>query len=526
MIGFSENLRVKRGLRALHKRVGLSVGLLMSVSTLTIAPAAAQSQFDFIDCNGRLVTPVNFQSPVLEVGTDLQVGARYRFSDITTGVDATVEILGFTGGATLNFIDRDTGLVNFFQPELNASQVSSANFLISFVEADTTTPIELDIAASAIDVDGNNNDLREYAEFQDTLVESLLNASTNLNQNASGRPPGTTRFESATTLVAPGIDETAVANIVTVFYTDTSSFTYTIGALGDGTQTRLTSLGFTCPNIGVPVSISEVQEDFGDAPLSFGNPIHTLVTGIQLGANNSPDDGPFDTPAADGDGDDDGVASFPPLTETLAATIPVTVNGAGGFLQAWFDWNGDGDFGEANEQVATDLQDIDGDGTIDVNFNVPGDVTTAQTFARFRWSTSAGISFNTAVSDGEVEDYLIAPITQGVANITATKTVEVFDPAGEGLYLTPGNEVIYRITAVNADTSNVAATDIVISDTLPDNVEFLAAESTGFTSGAFGTPDLPAVNTDCGAEPCVINFTGGALDVDTSGQVIIRALIK
>ena len=214
------------------------------------------------------------------------------------------------------------------------------------------------------------------------------------------------------------------------------------------------------------------------------------------------------------------------MTETLQASFPVAVTGAGGFLQAWIDFNGDGDFDEANEQIATDLQDSDSDGIITVDFTVAGDVTTAQTFARLRWSTTAGLEENTAVSDGEVEDYLIAPITQGVANVTADKTVEVFDPAGLGLYLTPGNEVIYRITATNADTSNVAATDIDINDTLPNNVTFISAQATGFTSGAFGSPDLPAANTDCAAGACVIRYSGASLDVDRSGEVTIRALIK
>ncbi len=494
--------------------------------TLACTASVSSAHAQMIDCNGRLVTPVDFQNSTLISGTNLQAGAIYRFDDVTAGVDARVEVLGFTGGATLGSIDTDAGLVNFFQPELNASQVSSVQFLISFVEADTTIPIELDIAASAIDVDGNNNDIREYAEFEDTLVESLLSNPTQLDQNASGPAAGMTRFESRTTLVAPGIDETATANIVTVFYTDISSFEYTIGALGNGTQTRLTSLGFTCPNIGIPVVTSQIEEDFGDAPASFGNPIHTLVAGIQLGASNTADDGPFDSPVATGDNGDDGVSAFPPLTETLDATIPVNVTGAGGFLQAWFDFNGDGDFDEANEQIATNLQDGDGDGLINIDFTVPGDVTTDPLIARLRWSTSASIAFNTAVSDGEVEDYLIGPITQGVANVTAAKTVEVFDPANQGLYLTPGNEVIYRITATNADTSNVAATDINIMDTLPDNVAFISAETIGFTSGAFGSPDLPAANTDCGVTACVIRYSGASLDVDSAGEVIIRALIK
>ncbi len=54
-------------------------------------------------------------------------------------------------------------------------------------------------------------------------------------------------------------------------------------------------------------------------------------------------------PAADGDDlnnidDEDGVV-FPPLTRGLTASISVTIVGIG-YLNAWIDWNGDGDFND------------------------------------------------------------------------------------------------------------------------------------------------------------------------------------
>ena len=84
---------------------------------------------------------------------------------------------------------------------------------------------------------------------------------------------------------------------------------------------------------------------------------------------------------------------------------------------------------------------------------VPSSTITTQTFARFRWSTSQNIASMTAVADGEVEDYLIPAITEGVADLTAVKSVEVYDPTNVGLYMIPGNEVLYRITVTNAASS-------------------------------------------------------------------------
>ena len=494
---------------------------------LSFFTLSSQASAQIINCNNRLVTSLDFIGPTLISGTDLQVGATYRYDSVATGIDAEIEILGFTGGATLNFVDRDVGLVNYFQPELNASQNSSADFRITFLASGTNTPIEIDFAAGGIDIDGNNVSLREYAEFETTLVESLLSNPTELDMNASGPSASDRiRFESRTTLVATGIDPTATANIVMAFYTDTSSFEYRIGALGTGTQTRLTSLGFDCPNLQNPISIPLTAEDFGDAPFpTYGNPIHTIVNGIRLGAANTDDTGPYNSSTASADTGDDGV-TIPAFVQTANATITANVVGTGGYLQGWIDWNGDGDFNDTDEQIAQDVQDTDNDGVIDIPVTVPASTTNGQTFARFRWSTTSGLESNTAVSDGEVEDYEIPSITEASVDLNAVKTVEVYDPANVGLYMTPGNEVLYKIIVTNESTSTVEAQDIDLSDTLPENVRFVSATTTGFTAGSFGSPALPTANTDCDSGACIIRYSGASLAIDTTGEVIVRALIK
>lgn len=113
-----------------------------------------------------------------------------------------------------------------------------------------------------------------------------------------------------------------------------------------------------------------------------------------------------------------------------------------------------------------------------------------------------------------------------LADLTATKSVEVYDPSNLGLYMTPGNEVLYRITVNNSATANSEATDIDLSDTLPDNVRFVSATTTGFTGGAFGSPALPAANTDCVGGACIIRYSGAILPINTTGEVQVRALIK
>ena len=123
----------------------------------------------------------------------------------------------------------------------------------------------------------------------------------------------------------------------------------------------------------------------------------------------------------------------------------------------------------------------------------------------------------------------IRPITMCprlLAELSAVKSVEVYDPANAGLYMTPGNEVLYRITVNNSATATADATDIDLSDTLPSNVRFVSATTTGFTGGAFSSPDLPPANTDCVGGACVIRYTGASLPINTTGEIQVRALIK
>ncbi|WP_180957592.1 DUF11 domain-containing protein [Neptunicoccus cionae] len=167
------------------------------------------------------------------------------------------------------------------------------------------------------------------------------------------------------------------------------------------------------------------EADRGDAPASYGDPQHivegpaapeiylgTIAPDVDVIAQNTATASGDDL---DGNDDEDGVV-LPTLYLGGLAEITVTVNDVGSppqksaYLQAFIDFDGDGTFLQAGEQVATNLQDGDpldkdgaSDGSIRFEVAVPAGATTLPTFARFRWSTDAtgqAIAFN-----GEVEDY-------------------------------------------------------------------------------------------------------------------------
>lgn len=112
------------------------------------------------------------------------------------------------------------------------------------------------------------------------------------------------------------------------------------------------------------------------------------------------------------------------------------------------------------------------------------------------------------------------------ANLSAVKTVEVYDPGALGLYMTPGNEVLYKITVTNSATATADAEDVDITDTLPTNLKFVSATTTGFTGGSFGSPALPSPSQDCAVTACIIRYSGGDVPINTTAEIQVIAEIK
>ncbi len=152
--------------------------------------------------------------------------------------------------------------------------------------------------------------------------------------------------------------------------------------------------------------------DVPDAPISYGNPTHT-ITGIRLGATVDADAALLNNATATGDDtdntdDEDGVTLVPLLPTGETTVVPISIQNGGGFLSAWFDWNADGDFNDAGEQMAT-AQAV-AVGAVNLNVPVPITAIIGPTFARFRVCTNntALDNCNTptgTVQSGEVEDY-------------------------------------------------------------------------------------------------------------------------
>ena len=155
--------------------------------------------------------------------------------------------------------------------------------------------------------------------------------------------------------------------------------------------------------------------------LSTNNGAHHAIIpgGIRLGATiDADDDGQPDDFASgddlDSDGDDeDGVFFTTPLISGGTAGVDVVVSydaGASGtahsfVLNAWVDFDGDGSWDDAGEQIF-DNEPLSG-GTNPLTFTVPAEIVEGLTYTRFRLSTETGLSFDGMALDGEVEDYIV-----------------------------------------------------------------------------------------------------------------------
>jgi gliding motility-associated-like protein len=174
--------------------------------------------------------------------------------------------------------------------------------------------------------------------------------------------------------------------------------------------------------------------DFGDAPEIYGSSSHYMDNLHYLGSKPDGEASQQYSQAADADDlrgsdDEDGVA-FPDMIQGSMVTVPIKITGSG-YLNVWIDWNGDGDFNDSDERVATNISRSSG--TYNLSVNIPANaVASKPIFARFRYgprTTSTPTYSSTGVATyGEVEDYMVKIICALVAK---PKVGEIKQPSCE-----------------------------------------------------------------------------------------------
>jgi hypothetical protein len=120
----------------------------------------------------------------------------------------------------------------------------------------------------------------------------------------------------------------------------------------------------------------------------------------------------------------------------LRAGQPVTVQvvaSVNDVLSGWVDFDRDGSWAGAGEQVFTNQNLVAGANTL--QFVVAADAVPGSTFARFRFSSAGGLSFSGPAPDGEVEDYRVT--IDPTVDLTVSQT-DAPDPVALGANVTYG----------------------------------------------------------------------------------------
>jgi large repetitive protein len=206
--------------------------------------------------------------------------------------------------------------------------------------------------------------------------------------------------------------------------------------------------------------IEGTDADFGDAPAPYPTLLadngarHGVVPGFSLGATlDGEGDGQPTTPA-DGDGaDEDGVTFGPSLDACATQNLTITLSNSAGIatprLDAWIDFNRDGDWADANERIATGLTLVAGSNTLPVN--VPCTVAPGQSYARFRLSGAAATVTDVTGSapNGEVEDYRIT--LRGADYGDAPDTYQTLAASGGAIHRVDTASALYLGSCVDTE---------------------------------------------------------------------------
>ncbi|MEM0493018.1 MAG: GEVED domain-containing protein [Candidatus Thermoplasmatota archaeon] len=196
-------------------------------------------------------------------------------------------------------------------------------------------------------------------------------------------------------------------------------------------------------NSAFTIDNTPTRYDLGDAPapyptlLNSNGAWHLINPDVYLGLLvDAENDG---QPSVNADGDDinpvgypddeDGVVFITPLTQGQTCIIEVTAS-TYGYLNAWVDFNADGEWGDSNDYIFQDR--ILSSGINTLAFSVPVDANVGYTYARFRFSTYGCISYIGGADNGEVEDYMVEIKQRDTT--PPTQTIELGAPKREDVY--------------------------------------------------------------------------------------------
>jgi hypothetical protein len=365
----------------------------------------------------------------------------------TTGTTDAVNRL--TRNAVLDEAPRICGNQLVWHSRVNASP---ANYDVYYMKLDTTSstlPIPMNLSAT--------NGYEWYPQVSDECV--VWRSYDGSAYQVTVARPSEPKAKATVTLVINGDDNFELDEDFFVNFSG-PSLAYLVDAQGQ-IQSQLQSK--------VDILNDDGTLDYGDASTSYpvllsqNGARHQIVQGMYLGSRVDTEGNGQPSAQATGDDtllfdDEDGV-SFPSVLSAGANGQVTVVASMAGKLDAWMDWNQDGDWSDADEKLVFSNYTGVKAGSNDLAFAIPADAKTGTTFARFRYS-SAGVANPTGTAaDGEVEDYQVTLVKGSatvvlenrVVTVTGTDLNDVFNFTGGNTLTVTVNGSRYEFAASAVD---------------------------------------------------------------------------
>jgi len=263
---------------------------LFGFALFFILPLTSLAQPDYDFRNGTLISGVN-----------LQVGAKYRFNNVKSGVDAFVTITFITPGVTVSELDGNSGYPEALQPTLISAPGTNGYLEMNFefLYAGTNTLfIQTKVPVTPIDVDGYNNfdglgnSVYEFDEID--LGGGYINYNLLGNELMMSQSGNTFRGYNTAGIDYPGRDTSAKQVMFTVVNFNVTSCIIRVGVDNQTTvsTTRLRSVYFKefwyanglLPTAGL-LSFSAIQKTNGNE-LNWELAADCGFTGITIEKSN------------------------------------------------------------------------------------------------------------------------------------------------------------------------------------------------------------------------------------------------
>ncbi|MFP6673182.1 MAG: GEVED domain-containing protein, partial [Pirellulaceae bacterium] len=340
---------------------------------------------------------------------------------ISIGLGQTAAEIAQTVATAIN----DANLGMFVQPVEGGKLLLGTNYEVSIAGAP------------------NNISITNVASFGDDLDGDGYTVTT----SGSGVTPSSASTPSTLSVQAASIADGDMVSFSNGLVTATFEF-----------DDSSTSGGVTFGNFAVPFATTDTNEAVATALVAAMNQA-TVEADLVLNLN------PLQTGAdveLSGDDEDGVINPADPLGNAIGFLSPyverqiVVTASEDGLLDGWIDFNRDGDWDDAAEQVFASQQVQAGANTLTIITPFAPDFIVGDSFARFRISSTGGLRPTGLAVDGETEDYSVSlvPGTPPVANTDPTTASAAFFTTTEDQALpnpAPGPSLLDNDTDADGD---------------------------------------------------------------------------